>query len=131
MKRFNIYESDQSSLMSIYDNLSRPRARNVVVVTEAVGDHPLQAVEVITQRPGGVVDSTFTSKRCDVLSDDGDGGMVLNAYTDHKELQISTTKDNCNVKVVGQDGRVEDEFITTIPPRIKGNVLTIININEV
>ena len=56
--------------------------------------------------------------------------MILNAVDNERVIQITTTKDNAQVKVIGKDGLVIDEFVTNVAPRYGDSELTIININE-
>lgn len=129
MKRYFFYEQEQQSLMDVYESVYKPRVHTLPVLTEAI-DHNIKSVKIFTQQPGRGADLTFYGKNVSVLSDDGDNGMILNAIDNERVIQITTTKDNAQVKVIGKDGLVIDEFVTNIAPRYGDSELTIININE-
>ena len=129
MKRYFFYEQEQQSLMDVYESVYRPRVHSLPVLTEAI-DHNIKSVKIFTQQPGRGADLTFYAKKGSVLSDDGDRGMILNAIDNERVIQITTTKDNAQVKVIGRDGLVIDEFVTNVAPRYGDSELTIININE-
>jgi len=129
MKRYFLYEQEQQSLMDVYESVYRPRTSSLPIVSEAI-EHNIRTVKIFTQQPGRGADLTFFGKNVSVLSDDGDNGMVLNAEDGDRTIQIVTTKTSAQVKVVGQDGLVVDEFVTKIAPRYGDGELTVININE-
>ena len=131
MKRYNFYESDQQSLMDVYSTLNkREMYSSVVQMSEAVMASPYTSIKIFTQQPGRGADLTFFGKNVKLLSSDGDGGMILNAQDGEKTIQVTTTKTSAQVKIVGNDGLVVDEFVTNVPPRSGTNELIIININE-
>ena len=129
MKRYFFYEQEQQSLMDVYDSVYRPRVSSLPVISEAI-EHDIKTVKIFTQQPGRGADLTFFGKNVSVLSDDGDRGMVLNAVAGDRTIQVVTTKDSAQCKIVGQDGLVVDEFVTKIAPRYGDSELVIININE-
>ena len=115
--------------MDVYDSVYRPRVSSLPVISEAI-EHDIKTVKIFTQQPGRGADLTFFGKNVSVLSDDGDRGMVLNAVAGDRTIQVVTTKDSAQCKIVGQDGLVVDEFVTKIAPRYGDSELVIININE-
>ena len=129
MKRYFFYEQEQQSLMDVYESVYRPRVKALPVISEAI-DHGIKSVKIFTQQPGRGADLTFHGRSVAVLSDDGDQGMVLNAMDNEHTVQVITTKEGAQVKIVGQDGLVVDEFVTKIAPRYGDGEITIININE-
>ena len=129
MKRYFFYEQEQQSLMDVYDSVYKPRVSSLPVISEAI-EHDIKTIKIFTQQPGRGADLTFFGKNVSVLSDDGDRGMVLNAVDGSRTIQVVTTKDSAQVKIVGQDGLVVDEFVTKIAPRYGDSELVIININE-
>lgn len=129
MKRYFFYEQEQQSLMDVYESVYRPRVGAIPVITEAI-DHDIKSVKIFTQQPGRGADLTFHGRNVTVLSDDGDNGIILNAVDNDRVIQIVTTKDSAQVKILGNDGLVIDEFVTNIAPRYGDGEVTIININE-
>lgn len=129
MKRYFFYEKEQQSLMDIYESMYKPKVHALPVLTEAI-DHNIKTVKIFTQQPGRGADLTFHGRNITVLSDDGDRGIVMNAVDNEQVVQITTTKDNAQVKIIGRDGLVIDEFVTNVAPRYGDSELTIININE-
>ena len=41
----------------------------------------------------------------------------MTAREGEKVIHIATTKTNAQIKVVGSDGNIEEEFTTTLPPK--------------
>ena len=67
-----------------------------------------------------------------VDSDDGDGGAILTGSEDDKTFNIVTNKKSAQVKMIDQQGNVENDFVTNISPRFDGSTgeLTIIQVEE-
>lgn len=147
MKRFGRYTDDMNALYDAYNSCSHNKGKynpviNTLILERAPGPgtYPgLKYVKIFLQKPGRGASLIHLGNVTEVLSDDGQGNMIITA-TDHddpdKILNISigkvSTSINSLVKVIDKTGRIENEFVTTIKPTYSDSKheLTIINIEE-
>lgn len=137
MKRYGKYYEQYNGLFDAYQAV---RGVNTIVEdTHVVSPKKnnrsfpgIKFVKIFTQRKGLGADLTHVGKVENVLSDDGVGSTVMTAVDNDKKLQIVATNNNTQVRVVDSSGRVEDEFVTTVPARYDDEKfsMSIINIQE-
>lgn len=144
MKRFGMYNNDFNNLFECYSQVNTmiverelPSVTRVPVTTNS-GERSfpgLKYVKIFTQKPSRGADMTSLSSVSAIESDDGKGGVIITSKDGDKTVNviISTADKSCHVKISGQSGEIEDEFITTIPVKFdsENKELSIINIQEI
>ena len=85
------------------------------------------------QRPAGVADLKYFVDIVGVDSDDGDLGTVISGRDGEKQINIITTKRSVQVRVIDSAGMIEDDFVSSIPPKydVNNKELTIIQVEQV
>jgi hypothetical protein len=142
MKRFGRYDNDFNNLFECYSKVSPgliverelPSATREIL-SDTIGGtsfNGLKNVKVFLQRPGRGADLSHLINLKSVDSDDGDGGAILTGSEDDKTFNIVTNKKSAQVKMIDQQGNVENDFVTNISPRFDGSTgeLTIIQVEE-
>jgi len=142
MKRFGRYDSDYNNLFECYSKVQPGLIREVSLpsmtrqkITKSHGNsYPeLETVKIFIQQPGRGADLRHQVSNCEVMSDDGDGGVVLTGEDGRDTIHAVLTKRDAQIKVIdSNDGHVENEFITTIQPKFDSDQkeLRIIHVEE-
>lgn len=140
MKRFGMYNDDFTNLFECYSKVGTIMERELPSVKRkamSVSSTPsfdnASVVKIFIQKPGRGADLAHLAKIVSVDSDDGEGGVILTCKEGDKTIQLSTTPENAQVKIVSQSGDIEDNFITTLPVRFDSDSgeLTVIQVEEV
>lgn len=140
MKRFGMYNDDFTNLFECYAKVGTvverklpSMSRTAMSVSTTPSFDNARAVKIFIQRPGQGADLAHLAKIVSVDSDDGKGGVILTCKEGDKTIQLSTTPDNAQVKVVSSSGEIENHFITTLPVRFdaESGELTVIQVEEV
>lgn len=133
MKRFGTNDNDYYHMAMCYENVNT--RKRVVIVESKSGPSfgEIKMIKIYKQRMNAGADLIFLGKDVVVDSDDGNGGTVLTARESGKMIHVATTKSNAQVKVVGVDGKIEDEFTTTLPPKFNNerSELIIIQVEQI
>ena len=82
------------------------------------------------QKHGRGADLIHYGKVVSVDSDNGDGGTIISAKDDNKNMHLIISNDAAQVRIIDDSGYIENEFVTNIKPTFNDKVLTIINIEE-
>ena len=132
MRRFGTNDNDFYHMAMCYENVNT-RKRVVVENKSGPSFGDIEMIKIYKQRMNAGADLIFMGKDVVVDSDDGNGGTVLTAKESGKMIHVATTKSNAQVKVVGVDGKIEDEFTTTLPPKYNNerSELIIIQVEQI
>jgi len=144
MKRFGTYESDFANLFECYAQVNKSVvierdlpsvSRSINIPTNKKGSSfkGLKFVKIFLQRTGQGADLIHLAKLKSIDSDDGQGSTIITASENDDTIQIVINKKSAQVKVVDQQGNIENDFVTGIAPRFdeESGELTIIHVNEV
>jgi hypothetical protein len=138
MKRFGKYDSQYIGLFDAYKAVN-PAFRapvyveNIYTESSKVPTFPgIKFIKIFLQKAGRGADLIHLGKVIAVDSDDGQGNTIMTAEDSTKMLHITLTGKASQVKVVDDQGRLENEFVTATPIRfdVDKKELTIINIEE-
>lgn len=142
MKRFGRYDNDFNNLFECYSQvqpelvqeISLPSLSRSKQTKSTQPSYPgLNTIKIFVQQPGRGADLRHMASDCDVMSDDGDGGVILSGKSDQDSIHATITKNDAQIKIVDPvDGHVENEFVTKIKPRYDSaqNELSIIHVEE-
>lgn len=137
MKRFGRYNND---FMGLYESYTKVHSHDTAVVdlpvtyvNEGISFPEIETAKVFIQRPAGGADLKYFVDITAVDSDDGDSGTVISGRDGEKQVNIITTKRSVQVRVIDSAGMVEDDFVSSIPPKfdVNNKELTIIQIEQV
>ena len=140
MKRFGMYNDDFTNLFECYSRVGTVVERELpsverkaVSVSSTPSFENASVVKIFIQKPGQGADLAHHAKIISVDSDDGEGGVILTCKEGDKTIQLSTTPESVQVKIVSQSGDIENNFITTLPVRFDSKLgeLTVIQVEEV
>lgn len=137
MKRYGKYHSQYNGLFDAYRAVTGDSVINIHekmrVVDPVKGreSYPgIKYIKVFVEPKGRGANFVYLGKVTRVLSDDGEGGTVINAVYNDKTLNITTTQDSTKVTVTDSSARVEDMFVTTIPTRFDAEKKEMMIINK-
>ena len=142
MKRFGMYDNDFNSLFECYskvrpgiiDERTLPSETRDSNVNKTGKSFPgLKSLKIFIQQPGRGADLRHLLSNLNLMSDDGDGGVVLSGDDGSGRIHASITKRDAQVKIIDPtDGRIENEFITRIQPKFdpERRELSIIHVEE-
>ena len=137
MKRFGRYNND---FMGLYESYSKVHSGGEGVVTlpvtyinEGTSFPEVETAKIFIQRPAGGADLKYFVDIVSVDSDDGASGTVITGKDGEKQVNIITTKGSVQVRIIDSAGMVEDDFISSIPPKydVSNKELTIIQVEQV
>lgn len=137
MKRFGRYNND---FMGLYESYSKVQSLEpgvvdlpVTFVNEGNSFPEAETAKVFIQRPAGGADLKYFVDIVGVDSDDGDSGTVISGRDGEKQINIITTKRSVQVRVIDSAGMIEDDFVSSIPPKydVNNKELTIIQVEQV
>ena len=142
MKRVGMYDNDFNGLFECYSKVrpdiigerTLPSETREVNTSNTKDSFPgLKSLKIFIQQPGRGADLRHLLSNFNLMSDDGDGGVVLSGDDDSGRIHASITKKDAQVKIIDPtDGRIENEFITRIQPKFdpERKELSIIHVEE-